>query len=97
MTPGRPVSVGAAPQLVPGFLLLTRSRPPIRGYEHCRTGFCLSRNPPSEPPGSFRAWLGPRTGETPKRQVRIDDATWRRVEQAAEQDGTTSSAVIRRL
>lgn len=39
----------------------------------------------------------PRTGDEPlrQRQVRMDDATWRRVEQAAEEDGITNSAVVR--
>jgi predicted transcriptional regulator len=38
----------------------------------------------------------PATGQDRTRGVRIDDKTWGRVEQAAEEDGTTSSAVVRR-
>lgn len=38
----------------------------------------------------------PKTGETPIRHVRIDKETWDRVEQAAEEDGTTSTGVVKR-
>ena len=38
----------------------------------------------------------PATGRDPVRGVRIDDVTWQRVEKAAEEDNTTSSAVVRR-
>lgn len=40
----------------------------------------------------------PRKGDEalPQRGVRIDDATWKRVGKAAEEDGTTRSEVVRK-
>lgn len=38
----------------------------------------------------------PRTGETPIRHVRIDDERWGKVEQAAKEDGTTNTEIVRR-
>lgn len=40
----------------------------------------------------------PRLSDQPStnRNIRIDDATWNRVEKAAQRDGTTSSAIVRR-
>ena len=38
----------------------------------------------------------PRTGETPRRFIRIDDERWSKVRKAAAEDGTTSTEIVKR-
>ncbi|GAA1281214.1 hypothetical protein [Saccharothrix xinjiangensis] len=37
----------------------------------------------------------PRTGETPSRNIRLDDALWKQVEDAAQEDQMTKTDVVK--
>jgi predicted transcriptional regulator len=38
----------------------------------------------------------PATGETPRRFIRIDDERWGKVQEAAQEDSTTSTEIVKR-